>query len=131
MRANNNSFPGFNSSATGLTERPNLTKEEWEKAGHTIAEMDSRWQWYIGDWLLAGEAGGYVERGKHKEACALFGIAYQTAKDTAYVCKSIERSRRRDLLTFTHHREVANRKDADELLDWCEEEWDRSVKPSQ
>ena len=30
-----------------------------------------------------------------------------------------ERFRRRDLLSFKHHAEVAGRGDADELLDWC------------
>jgi N6-adenosine-specific RNA methylase IME4 len=76
--------------------------------------------WYIGDWLLAGESRGYVERGKHEEACELFGITYQTAVDAAVTCRAIDQSLRRPRLSYTHHRQVANRDDAAELLDWAE-----------
>jgi transposase len=77
--------------------------------------------WLIGDWLNAGDREGYVERGKLDQACERFGIAYQTAKDAAWVATRFERSDRSDLLTWTHHRVVANHPQADELLDWAAE----------
>jgi hypothetical protein len=51
-----------------------------------------------------------------QEACKRFGIEYQTAKNAKWVCETIERSLRRDLLTFHHHKEVAGRDDKAELL---------------
>jgi len=75
----------------------------------------------VGDWLLAGESSGYIERGKLQEACERFKIAYQTAKDAVSVCRAFERSSRNDLLEFHHHRAVTNRPDAPELLEWAAE----------
>jgi hypothetical protein len=54
-----------------------------------------------------------------QEACKRFGIEYQTAKNAKWVCETIERSLRRDLLTFHHHKEVAGRDDKAELLAWA------------
>jgi len=45
---------------------------------------------------------------------------YGTAANAASVCRAIEQSSRRRELSFAHHQEVANRADADELLDWAE-----------
>jgi hypothetical protein len=47
----------------------------------------------------------------------------RAAMDAASVCRKFESSRRRDNLSFKHHREVAAlpAADADALLDWCEE----------
>ena len=55
------------------------------------------------------------------------GPAYQTCKDAAYVGGVFEKSRRRDLVPFGHHREVAGIPDAeaDQLLDWCEAEYNK------
>ncbi len=64
-----------------------------------------------------------VERGKLDQACERFGIAYQTAKDSAWVAAAFpERSDRSDLLEWTHHRVVAGRDDAVDLLAWAEAE---------
>lgn len=46
--------------------------------------------------------------GKLAEACERFGIAYQSAKDAAWVATTFpERSDRSDLLEWTHHRVAA------------------------
>jgi site-specific DNA-methyltransferase (adenine-specific) len=107
-------------SANGITFHRQPTAEEWQQLGDAIATTQKGLMWIVGDWLLAGESGGYIERGKHKEACERFGIAYQTAKDAAYVCRAFERSCRH-YLSFEHHRTVANREDAAELLEWAAE----------
>ena len=64
---------------------------------------------------------GKWEQGSLEEICERFGLVYGTAVNATSVCRVLEFSRRRENLTFKHHVEVANRDDADELLDWCEE----------
>jgi site-specific DNA-methyltransferase (adenine-specific)/site-specific DNA-methyltransferase (cytosine-N4-specific) len=107
---------------TGLIVRDGWTPELWEAAGYEIARYQKGLMWLIGDWLNAGDREGYVERGKLAEACERFGIAYQTAKQAAWVASCFERSCRQDLLTFSHHESVAGRDDAAELLEWAEAE---------
>ena len=48
---------------------------------------------------------------------------FQACADTATVCRAFETTRRRVVLSFTHHRELAalSPTEADRLLDWCEE----------
>jgi len=112
--------PGFKSTAIGLVANKTLTAEQWEYAGDVIGHFDQRHSWNVGTWVLLGENGGYLERGKLEEACERFVIAYSTASRAVQVCRALEQSRRRRVLSFGHHQEVANRADADELLDWCE-----------
>ena len=112
---------GFCCTPTGLLPNEGLTERQWEEAGRTLGHVDQRLMWYVGDWLRAGEDNGYIERGKLAEACERFGISYSTAANAASICKAIDQSSRRRELSFSHHAEVANRDDADDLLDWCEE----------
>ena len=104
---------------TGLVVRGELSEAQWIEAGQQLANVGKCLMWCIGDWLLLGESGGYLPRGKLDEACQRFGIEYQTAKNAASVCKAYERYLRKDHLTFTHHAAVAGRDDADELLAWA------------
>jgi N6-adenosine-specific RNA methylase IME4 len=113
---------GYEITETGLVVRDGWTPELWEAAGHEIARYQKGLMWLIGDWLNAGDREGYVERGKLDQACERFGIAYQTAKQAAWVASCFERSCRQDLLTFSHHESVAGRDDAAELLEWAEAE---------
>lgn len=95
------------------------TVEEWTRLGNSIATAQEGMMWIIGDWMLAGESSGYLERGKLQSACERFGIAYQTAVQAVRVCKAFE-SCVRTQLSYEHHRIVANRPDASELLEWAE-----------
>jgi hypothetical protein len=54
---------------------------------------------------------------------------FQAAADAAFVCRKFETSRRREVLSFQHHREVASLPpaEADALLDWCEETRNRRI----
>lgn len=107
---------------TGLVVRDGWTPKLWEAAGHEIARYQKGLMWLIGDWLNAGDREGYVERGRLADACERFGIAYQTAKDAAWVASAFdERSLRNDLLEWNHHRAVANHPQAGELLGWAAE----------
>lgn len=114
---------GYEITETGLLVQGGWTPELWETAGHEIARYQKGLMWLIGDWLNAGDREGYVERGKLDQACERFGIAYQTAKDSAWVAAAFpERSERSDHLEWSHHRVVAGRDDAAELLEWAEAE---------
>jgi hypothetical protein len=65
----------------------------------------------------------YGERKAMVEAGDWEGPKYQTCREAAMVCRKFETSRRREDLTFKHHREVAALPpdEADALLDWCAE----------
>jgi hypothetical protein len=62
--------------------------------------------WWLGDWWAFGEA-RYGERKAIVDAKGWEGPVYQTCADAAMVCRKFETSRRREDLTFNHHREVA------------------------
>jgi len=104
---------------TGLIVREEFTKEQWEELGFELAKNAKSLMWLIGDWLLAGVGPGYLPRGKLSEAAETFGIAKETARRASGVCRNIESGRRRPLLSFEHHKEVAGRHDAGELLQWA------------
>jgi N6-adenosine-specific RNA methylase IME4 len=113
---------GYEITQTGLVVREGWTPELWEAAGHEIARNQKGLMWLIGDWLNAGEREGYVERGKLDQACERFGIAYKVAADAAWVSGKFECSERSEHLEWSHHRVVAGRDDAADLLAWAESE---------
>jgi hypothetical protein len=96
--------------------------EDWEETGRSLASANKVLNWWIGDWWAAGSH----RYGARAEAAArgLFGLEYQSLRDAAMVCRAFEPSRRRDNLSFTHHREVASLSPAkaDALLDRAERE---------
>jgi hypothetical protein len=96
-----------------------MTRERWEEIGSTLSTMHRCIMWVVGDWLLAWESAGYLPRGKLKEACTRFGIAYDTASQAVRVCKAFESCSRLQLLGFNHHQSVAGDDDAAELLTWA------------
>jgi hypothetical protein len=69
--------------------------------------------------FAACSAAGYLPRGKLREACERFGIAYSTAANAVMVCKKFESSLRKEDLDFTHHLFVASSPDATLLLTWA------------
>ena len=113
---------GYEITEKGLIVRQGWTKELWESAGREIARYQKGLMWLIGDWLNAGDREGYVERGKLDQACERFGIAYKVAADAAWVSGKFESSERSELLDWSHHRVVAGRDDAADLIAWAEAE---------
>ena len=61
--------------------------------------------WWVGDGLAFGEKKKWGET--YDEAMTLFGCECQTLRDACYVSRNVQLSRRRDKLSFSHHREVA------------------------
>jgi hypothetical protein len=97
-----------------------LEFDDWQVTGARIARMASSSAWYLGDWLIYGEA-HYADRYRH--AVETVGLNYQTLRNYAWVARRFPLSRRRDKLSFNHHMEVAKLSVDDQ--DW----WlDRAVK---
>jgi N6-adenosine-specific RNA methylase IME4 len=89
----------------GLDLPPGLSFERWQALGRNLLLMQRAVMWWIGDWLNYGER-AYGE--KYSQAIEMTGYDYQTLRDAAWVSGSIELSRRRDNLSFSHHKEVAS-----------------------
>lgn len=99
-----------------------LTKEEWRAAGELLGKLERSVNWWIGDWWTFGES-RYGDRKTIVEADAWEGPDHKTCMNIGSVARAFETSRRREVLSFKHHSEVAalSVDKADELLDWCEE----------
>lgn len=96
------------------------TFDEWVETGRNLASANKVLQWWIGDWWAAGSH-RYGERAR-VAASGIFGVEFQSLMDLASVCRAFPTSRRRETLSFTHHREVAGLEPtkADELLERAE-----------
>lgn len=95
--------PEIQFTPTGLALPDDLSIEEWTDYGERLFAMERGVMWAIGDWWRFGE-----HRYGERAAQALNGhYSYGTFKNAAWVAGAIERSRRRDLLTFGHHQSVA------------------------
>jgi len=106
--------------ALALDVPKDQTFDQWVAMGQSLAEGQRVISWWIGDWWAAGSH-RYGERAK-AAAEGIFGREFGDLANIASVCRSFETSRRREHLTFTHHREVAALppKEADALLDRAE-----------
>ena len=111
---------------TSLYLAPSLTEEEWREAGRALTHTEQNISWWIGDWWAFGKA-KYGQRKAVVEADGWEGPQFQTCADAAAVCRAFETSRRREVLSFKHHREVAALppSEADRLLDWAQEPSDK------
>lgn len=100
----------------------NLSEADWTKAGHALARIEGSISWWLGDWWAYGHT--YGERKALVESEEWEGPTFQACMNAACVCRSFETSRRREVLSFNHHREVLPIEDPqvqDRFLDWCEE----------
>lgn len=98
-------LPGFTLSATGLTVDGNPSFEEWAEAFETVRRVSSGVRWWVGDLLVAGE-----ERFGEQYAQVLDAADYeqQTMANLKSVAARVDRSRRREALSFEHHDAVAS-----------------------
>ena len=109
-------LPGATKTAFPIPD--DITFEEWEDIGFRIMSVTKSCMWWLGDWWAFGE-----HRYGERAAQALESdYSFQTFMDAGWVSNKIETSRRREALSWSHHREVAalkpNEKDA--LLDYAE-----------
>lgn len=111
--------------STGLSLPPDLSFDEWQDYGERLFAMERGVMWAIGDWWRYGE-----HRYGERAAQALDSrYAYGTLANAGYVAAAIEPSRRREVLSFAHHQEVAALP-IDEQDYWLDEaergEWSRN-----
>lgn len=98
-------IPGCQFTATGLTIEPGLAFDQWERIGRALEIAEKGVQWWIGDWLAYGER-EYKET--YAQAIETTGRSKQTLMNYCFVAKAIETSRRREVVDFTTHAEVAS-----------------------
>ncbi|MFT3864038.1 MAG: LmbU family transcriptional regulator [Solirubrobacterales bacterium] len=93
-----------------------LTQEAWLIAGRRLGSIGRGSQWWVADWMLYGSS-RWGE--KYVLAAKITGYDSQTLRNMAYVARSVELSRRRDNLSWSHHAEVSAL-DPDEQDEWLE-----------
>jgi hypothetical protein len=109
--------------ATSLDLPDNLLFEDWCALGAELGRARNMIAWWIGDWWIKGDH----RYGTRKQMIADWGgPSFQTCENYGAICRRLAPSRRREGLSFSHHREVAflPPAEADELLDWCLKEGD-------
>ena len=84
--------------STGWNLPAQITEDDWKLAGSFLMQVNQARQWWLGDWWNA------CKWGDGKAACEEIGVDYQTATDCGWVASSFQISRRREILTFSHHR---------------------------
>jgi hypothetical protein len=102
--------------ASGLDLRPGLSLSEWTAVGTALSRVERAYRWWVGDWLNYGTA----EYGQmYAQALATTGLEYSTLADCKWVAECVDFSRRRETLSWSHHREVAGleQSEQDEWLD--------------
>ena len=107
------SLPGR---ATGAAlELPeDLAEDEWRDIGRCLHQAGQSVLWWIGDWWAYGERRygdrkALVDRDNGWE-----GPPFQTCQDAAWVARTFETSRRREVVPWSVHAELARVADADE-----------------
>lgn len=107
---------------TALVIDGDLPYELWLEQGKELNRIGGAIMWWLGDWWAFGEK----KYGKRAEAVKDLGWSFQTCMDAGWVAKAIETSARKEVLSWSHHREAAYLPDiADQLL----EEWATREKP--
>lgn len=92
----------FKSASLDLPE--GLEYAEWQEVGTVIHRAEKAVMWWIGDWLAYGEK-RYGET--YAKAQDISGYELGTLKNAKYVAQRVEKSRRRDFLSWKHHQEVS------------------------
>lgn len=90
-------------SLVGLMLPERLTFNEWQRIGVQLDVQQNASLWWIADWAAYGDRHYRRDYGEALEQV----YSRQSLHDLAYVARNVESSRRRENLSFTHHREVA------------------------
>jgi hypothetical protein len=115
---------------TGIELPKDLSLEQWSEIGRVLTGAQSSLHWWWGDWWAYGEH-RYGERQAIVDSDDWAGPSFQSLADKAWVCRQFKTSRRREVLSFSHHREVASMtsEEGDRWLDWCLETISETNKP--
>ncbi|MFE0423313.1 LmbU family transcriptional regulator, partial [Streptomyces sp. NPDC058953] len=85
---------------TGMIFPETLSERYWERIGSSLRELSNSSAWWLGDWLVFGEA-AYGWR-RYREAIERTGLDYQTLRNYAWVARRFEHQRRRDPRCCAH-----------------------------
>tara|TARA_R110002124_G_scaffold160502_1_gene327759 strand:- start:12258 stop:12821 length:564 start_codon:yes stop_codon:yes gene_type:complete len=115
-------FTEAESANLSLAIPDDMSFEEWNDLGQKLASAEKLLNWWIGDWWIAGNH-RYGERAAIV-AQGVLGKSLGTLKNLGSIARKFEKSRRRDLLSFSHHAKVASLPpdQADDFLDCAEKE---------
>ena len=113
---------------TALVLPDDLSETKWQTVGDKLAEAESGVMWWLGDWWAFGETKVYGKRKDFASALEVRGgFCFQTLANAGSVSRAIETSRRREVLPWSLHAEVAGleSEQQNEALDWAEGKWPR------
>lgn len=105
--------------------RQGLTVEEWIDVGRSLCRLHNLCMWKFGEWWDYGENAykrAYGDRISYVQEDEWDGPSFQSCMDAAWVHRKFKTSRRREVLSFYAHREVAALPEQwqDEVLTWAE-----------
>jgi hypothetical protein len=96
---------------TALTVDPGVDFDTWLAAGGRLLGAASSINWWVGDWILHGEAQwGGTDGGMamlRREICAVTNLDPQTLERVRHIASSVPPQVRREGLSWSHHVEVA------------------------
>nr|MDT0661771.1 LmbU family transcriptional regulator [Micromonospora sp. DSM 115978] len=121
---------------TSLYIPQGMSIDAWRHLGRQIFIVTDASGWWLGDWLIYGQA---QYPGRYKRAIAETSLDYQTLRNYAWVARQFSPARRRNKLSFQHHAEVASlsEDEQDKWLDeaercsWSRNELRRQIKASR
>lgn len=129
---------GETSHTTMTLTDPGLTYEDWEIIGRQLGLFATATQWWIGDWMIAGETMfGDLAAQAADVAQTRYTLEHRvTGLDPGYlanirsVCDRIKAGQRRAELSFSHHQEVAPF-EPDEQAEWLKRAVDNGWNRNQ
>jgi hypothetical protein len=89
----------------GWTPGAELDLAEWSAVGRRFGEIGRCSQWWLGDWILYGNA-RFGER--YSRAVKLTGYDAQSLMNMVYVASRFDVYRRRENLSWSHHASLAS-----------------------
>jgi len=106
---------------TALLLPDDLSEDAWRDVGLDIGGSRNASNWHLGDWWAFGENHHYGTRKALVESPEWRGPSFKTCHGAGTVARAIESARRRALLSYTHHQDVAALEPAlqDACLEWC------------
>ncbi len=106
------------------------TKQEFLDYMTNLSTLDNHIQFAIGDGILKGWEGGYVERGLYDEISNVTGMSKSTLNDYVWVAKCFKSSDRTEQLSWKHHSICAKLDIADRdsfMNDATENKWSSNM----
>jgi len=104
--------------STALALPAGLPIEDWLDVGRALDRLRGGFKWWVGDWLLYGEA-TYDER--YSQGMSATGWDYQTVANAIWVARRFAWAEREPELSWSHHAVLAGLEDAEERVGWLKQ----------